>query len=46
MQGDGKELESLQHFIQISEFSGRAGFCLLPPHPRAYNAPFVILSQQ
>lgn len=33
MQGDGKELESLQHFIQISEFSGRAGFHPLPlPH--------------
>lgn len=46
MQGDGKELESLQHFIQISQFSGRAGFCLLPSPPRAYNAPFVILSQQ
>lgn len=52
MQGDGKELESLQHFIQISEFSGRVGFhpppppLFPPPPPRAYNAPFVILSQQ
>lgn len=51
-----KSLKAPQHFIQISEFSGRAGppprpthtlfsfFC--PPHPVAYNAPFVILSQQ
>lgn len=31
-----------KHFIQISEFSGRVGSLF----PVAYNAPFVIISQQ
>lgn len=48
-----KSLKAPLHFIQISEFSGRAGptppytFLFFPaPLPVAYNAPFVILSQQ